>query len=108
MTILFLSSIIISICNIILFCVQRKINKLVQEQLELINNSSIDFCNTMSTLNELQRKQIIKLSEVQRKQTIKLSEVLEKLDMEEQFADCGDPYFLLHHRSFQQGRKHNE
>lgn len=90
MTILILSSIIISICNIILFCVQRKINKLVQEQLELINkryDSSMDFCNMMSTLNELQRKQII---------------------LEEQLAAYSDPYFLHHHRSFQQERKHNE
>ena len=89
--ILILSSIIILICIILLFCAQRKMNKLIQEhiqeQLELIekhydsyidfcnmmNDSSIDFCNMMSTLNELQREQIIKLREE-----------LEKLDTQEE------------------------
>lgn len=74
--ILILSSIIILICIILLFCAQRKINKLIQEQLELIEkhyDSSIDFCNMMSTLNELQREQIIKLREE-----------LEKLDTQEE------------------------
>lgn len=82
--ILIFSSIIILICIIILFCAQRKINKLIQEQLELIEkhyveliekhyDSSIDFCNMMSTLNEWQREQIIKLREE-----------LEKLDTQEE------------------------
>ena len=78
--ILILSSIIILICIILLFCAQRKMNKLIQEhiqeQLELIEkhyDSYIDFCNMMSTLNELQREQIIKLREE-----------LEKLDTQEE------------------------